>query len=39
MPHCIFGDEMDKSKIMTFDGKDWEKEIINKSDIKKFSKN
>ena len=38
MPHCIFGDIMNKTKIKKFDGQNWETEIVKKSEIKEFSK-
>ena len=34
MPHCIFGDQMDKTNIQQFDGKHWEQEIVVKSFVK-----
>lgn len=38
MPHCIFGDLMDKTNVQVFNGNDWEEEIKTKSHIKSYSK-
>lgn len=38
MPHCIFGDVMDKTNIQHFDGQHWEQEIVEKSFVKNLSK-
>ena len=37
MPHCIFGDAMDKSNVQIFNGSHWEEEIKTKSHIKSYS--
>ena len=37
MPHCIFGDVMDKSNVQIFNGSNWEEEIKIKNHIKKYS--
>ena len=37
MPHCIFGDAMDKSDVQIFNGSHWEEEIKTKSHIKSYT--
>ena len=37
MPHCVFGDVMDKSNVQIFNGSNWEEEIKIKNHIKMYS--